>query len=66
MSRRVIDLADHSFGTATEALGRGRYRVEWDEPTPFQDTARVPIPSQFFDWAAPPALFASHQDRSGQ
>jgi hypothetical protein len=66
MRRRVIDLADSSYGTATEALGRGRYRVAWDEPTPFQDTARVPVPSQFFDWAAPPALIASQPDRSGE
>jgi len=51
MERRVICKRDYSYGTAVQDLGRGRYRVKWDEPTPYQDDARVPIPSADFDWA---------------
>lgn len=54
MKRRVIDNRDHSLGTAVEDLGRGCYRVEWDEPTPYQREARVPIPSLGFAWADEP------------
>lgn len=51
MTRRVIDKMDYSTGVVVEDLGRGRYRVEWDTPTPFQREAKVPIPSRCFDWA---------------
>lgn len=49
--RRVMDQRDYSLGTAVCDLGRGRYRVEWDDPTPYQDEAAVPIPSDDFAWA---------------
>ncbi len=47
---RLLDLRTNGYGTAVADLGRGRYRVQWDEPTPFQDEAKVPIPSADFDW----------------
>lgn len=53
MKRRVIDKTNSDTGTAVRELGRGKYRVQWDNPTPFQDMAKVPIPSEHFDWAGP-------------
>ena len=53
MRRRVHDLFADKYGTAVEDLGRGKYRVEWDEPTPHQDIAQVPIPHKLFQWVEP-------------
>ena len=50
MNRRVLDKRDNSIGTAVLQLYRGHYRVKWDEPTPYQDGAVVPIPSENFIW----------------
>jgi len=51
MRRRVYDTFADRYGTAVAHLIRDNYLVEWDEPTPHQDEARVPIPSKFFQWA---------------
>jgi hypothetical protein len=51
---RVIDLPTGQLGTVVDAYGEGsrrRYRVAWDEPTPYEDQAWVVIPCEFFDWA---------------
>jgi hypothetical protein len=57
LPRRVHDLVQGHFGTAVEYVAfsaRGHfYRVEWDNPTPHQDTATPLIPSQHFEWAEP-------------
>lgn len=51
MRRRVFCLYDNSAGYAVEHLGRNRYRVEWDDPTPLQHETKVTIPSAIFVWA---------------
>jgi hypothetical protein len=51
--RRVYDKLKGDFGTAVEYLGNGRYRVEWDDPTPWQHKAAADIPGKFFEWAIP-------------
>lgn len=38
------------YGTAVEKLTKNFWRVEWDNPTPNQDTAYCPIPSRHFQW----------------
>ncbi len=50
LPRRVVDTAMGKHGTAVWSYGRDLYRVEWDDPTPYQDVAQVPIPSKFFAW----------------
>ena len=50
MRRRVYDSFADRYGTAVEHLGRGHYRIEWDEPTPHQATARPEVPSKHFHW----------------
>lgn len=50
MRRRVYDTFADRYGTAVAQLGRDHYRVEWDEPTPHQNTAEPVIPSKFFRW----------------
>jgi hypothetical protein len=39
------------LGTAVEDFGGGKYRIEWDTPTPYQARVRVTIPSKWFCWA---------------
>ncbi len=50
--RTVIDWVSGTVGTVVADLGRHRYRVEWDVPTPWQASAECPIPSKHFDWVA--------------
>lgn len=51
IGRRVIDRVDGSQGAVVDIYERRRYRVAWDVPTPYQDTARCAIPSSLFAWA---------------
>ena len=48
---RVVDLWTGEYGTAVEKLTKNYWRVEWDNPTPYEDEARCPIPSRHFRWA---------------
>jgi hypothetical protein len=50
MNRRVQDRRNYDLGTAVAEIRRGQYRVQWDDPTPHQDEAAVPIPSNDFMW----------------
>jgi hypothetical protein len=50
LRRRVICRYDNSVGTAVQSFSRNRYRIEWDEPTPYQDEAKVIVPSKMFEW----------------
>ncbi len=47
---RVFDRMTGDYGTAVEKLTKNFWRVEWDNPTPNQDTAYCPIPSRHFQW----------------
>jgi mannitol-1-phosphate/altronate dehydrogenase len=50
LPRRVVDLITGERGTAMEAYSGDRYRIEWDRPTDYQDTAKPRVPSRFFGW----------------
>lgn len=50
MKLRVLCKYDGTCGTVVKSYGRGRYGVEWDEPTPYQEEAKPIIPSSLFEW----------------
>ena len=50
VGRRVVDKTNGDLGTIVAAQGRGRYRIDWDDPTPYQDVASPKVPSKFITW----------------